>query len=60
MAFVRHSESHHPEVVQPLFPLAIYVPRLYETAHLRYLVLIIPLLLLLLFERRTYSPNTMV
>jgi hypothetical protein len=59
MAFVSHSQRRNPWVVQLLFPLAMLLPTLYGAAHMRYLVPIIPLLLLMLFRPCVYSPNTL-
>lgn len=49
LAFVGGQRSSKPAVVQLLFPLAMLLPTLYGAAHMRYLIPIIPLLLLTLF-----------
>jgi hypothetical protein len=63
-AFVRHHAPIHPSTLQLLFPLAMLLPTLYGAAHMRYLIPIIPVLLLCAFELRVvrgfadnYKPN---
>lgn len=48
--------------MQLLCPISILLPTFYMATHMRYLIPIIPLLLLMLFEPRpfpTYNPNTL-
>ena len=63
VAMVRQLAPRHPPVLQLLFPLAMLLPTLYGAAHMRYLIPIIPLLLLCAFELRGvaayYKPNTL-
>ena len=59
LAFVGGQHTSKPAVVQLLFPLAMLPPTLYGAAHIRHLIPIIPLLLLMLFERRPYNPSTL-
>jgi len=57
--FVARQRKDKPGVVQLLFPLAILLPTLYGAAHMRYLIPIIPLLLLTAFEVQDYRPKTL-
>jgi hypothetical protein len=64
VAFVRHHAPSHPSTLQLLFSLAMLLPTLYGAAHMRYLIPIIPVLLLCAFELRVvrgfadnYKPN---
>ena len=50
VAFVRRLAPSHPSTVQLLFPLAMLLPTLYGAAHMRYLIPIIPVLLLFGFK----------
>ncbi len=50
LVFVGGSRSSQPAVVQLLFHLAMLLPTLYGAAHMRYLIPILPLLLLMAFE----------
>ena len=59
LAFVGGQHTSKPAVVQLLFPLAMLTPTFYGAAHIRHLIPIIPLLLLMLFERRPYNPSTL-
>lgn len=59
VVFVGGSRSSRPALVQLLFPLAMLMPTLYGAAHMRYLIPMIPLLLLMLFRPRIYGQNTM-
>ncbi len=58
LLFVSLKRRDQHAVVQLLFPLTMLLPTLYGAAHMRYLIPIIPLLLLMAFELRPYSPNT--
>jgi hypothetical protein len=58
-SFVARQRRLQPAVVQLLFPIAMLLPTLYGAAHMRYLIPIIPLLLLMAFEVRHYSPKTL-
>jgi hypothetical protein len=49
VVFVGSNHRDQPDVVQLLFPLAMLLPTLYGAAHMRYLIPIIPLLLLMAF-----------
>jgi len=57
--FVARQRRVQPAVVQLLFPLAMLLPTLYGAAHMRYLIPIIPLLLLMAFEVQPYKPKTL-
>jgi len=57
--FVARQRRVLPAVVQLLFPLAMLLPTLYGAAHMRYLIPIIPLLLLMAFEVQPYRPKTL-
>jgi len=57
--FVARQRRVQPAVVQLLFPLAMFLPTLYGAAHMRYLIPIIPLLLLIAFEVQSYRPKTL-
>ena len=50
VAFVRRLAPSHLSTVQLLFPLAMLQPTLYGAAHMRYLIPIIPVLLLFGFK----------
>ena len=58
LAFVGRSRSSHPDVVQLIFPLAMLLPTLYGAAHMRYLIPILPLLLLTLFPMVCWRRST--
>ena len=67
IATVKQLAPKHPPIVQLVFPLAMLLPTLYGAAHMRYLIPIIPLLLLFLFDPKpienlnpVYSPKTLV
>jgi len=53
----RHMQDNF-EAAQLLFPLAMLLPTLYGAAHMRYLIPIIPLLLMNAFELRFQHSNT--
>jgi len=57
--FVARKRKDKPDIVQLFFPLAILLPNFYGAAHMRYLIPIIPLLLLLAFEVQSYRPKTL-
>jgi hypothetical protein len=58
IATVKHLAATHPPIVQLVFPLAMLLPTLYGAAHMRYLIPIIPLLLVFLFDPKQISnPN---
>ena len=50
LIFVRQLSPLRPGVIQLLFPLSMFLPTLYGAAHMRYLVPVIPLLLIFAFE----------
>ena len=53
--FVSRQRKYEPGVVQLYFPLAMLLPTLYGAAHMRYLIPIIPLLLLMAFDWKDQS-----
>jgi len=57
--FVARQRKDKPAVVQLFFPLAIVLSTFYGAAHMRYLIPIIPLLLLMAFEVQPYKPKTL-
>jgi hypothetical protein len=58
VVFVARHRRVEPAVVQLLFPLAMLLPTLYGAAHMRYLIPLIPLLLMMAFKLRLYKTKT--
>jgi len=59
LVFVACQRREQSGVLQLLFPLAMLLPTCFGAAHMRYLVPMIPLLLLMAFVVQPYRPKTL-
>jgi len=59
LVFVACQRREQSGLLQLLFPLAMLLPTLYGAAHMRYLIPIIPLMLLMAFVVQPYRPKTL-